>query len=113
MSAACRACGQIGILCQSTRRPGPMPTRNVVLTDYQAEMIERLVASGRYQNASEVLREGLRLVEHQEEEARARLKALQEAARSSVAAVEEGRYRVFTQEAAVREHMQSIGARAI
>jgi Arc/MetJ-type ribon-helix-helix transcriptional regulator len=40
-----------------------MPTRNVVLTDYQADLVERLVASGRYQNASEVLREGLRLIE--------------------------------------------------
>lgn len=40
-----------------------MPTRNVVLTDHQAHFVEQLVASGRYQNASEVLREGLRLVE--------------------------------------------------
>ena len=40
-----------------------MPTRNVVLTDHQAEFVERLVMSGRYQNASEVLREGLRLIE--------------------------------------------------
>jgi antitoxin ParD1/3/4 len=48
-----------------------MPTRNVVLTDYQAELVERLVASGRYQNASEVLREGLRLVESRETEEKA------------------------------------------
>ena len=34
-----------------------MPTRNVVITDRQATMIVRLVKSGRYQNASEVLRE--------------------------------------------------------
>jgi putative addiction module CopG family antidote len=39
-----------------------VPTRNVVLTDYQADLVERLVSSGRYQSASEVLREGLRLV---------------------------------------------------
>ena len=32
-----------------------MPTRNVVLTDHQADLVERLVASGRYQNASEVV----------------------------------------------------------
>jgi antitoxin ParD1/3/4 len=43
-----------------------MPTRNVVLTDHQARMVEQLVASGRYQNASEVLREGLRLVEQRQ-----------------------------------------------
>ena len=33
-----------------------MPTRNVVLTDHQAAFVDSLVASGRYQNASEVLR---------------------------------------------------------
>jgi antitoxin ParD1/3/4 len=40
-----------------------MPTRNVVLTDHQSALIEQLVTSGRYQNASEVLREGLRLID--------------------------------------------------
>jgi antitoxin ParD1/3/4 len=35
-----------------------MPTRNVVLTEHQETLIEMLVQSGRYQNASEVLREG-------------------------------------------------------
>ncbi|MDB5432090.1 MAG: type toxin-antitoxin system ParD family antitoxin [Caulobacter sp.] len=40
-----------------------MPTRNVVLTDRQSQMVDDLVAGGEYQNASEVLREGLRLVE--------------------------------------------------
>ena len=37
-----------------------MPTRNVVLTKRQEKLIETLVGSGRYQNASEVLRDGLR-----------------------------------------------------
>jgi len=72
-----------------------MPTRNVVLTEYQAALVERLVASGRYQNASEVLREGLRLVEHQEAEAKARLKALRAAARVGIADIEAARYRAF------------------
>ena len=72
-----------------------MPTRNVVLTDYQAELVERLVSSGRYQNASEVLREGLRLVEDQETEVKARIKALRDAARIGIADIEAGRYRTF------------------
>lgn len=49
-----------------------MPTRNVVLTEHQSELIDGLVASGRYQNASEALRAGLRLLES-EEDARAAL----------------------------------------
>lgn len=36
-----------------------MSTRNVVHTDHQAGLVKELVTSGRYQNASEVLREGL------------------------------------------------------
>lgn len=36
-----------------------MPTRNVVLTDHQANVLEQLVSSGRYQNAGgEALNDG-------------------------------------------------------
>jgi antitoxin ParD1/3/4 len=45
-----------------------MGTRNVVLTDSQSTLIDELVASGRYQNASEALRAGLRLLEREEAE---------------------------------------------
>lgn len=58
-----------------------MPTRNVVLTERHQRVIDRLVRSGRYQNASEVLREGLRLVEQREAEVVVKLRALREAAR--------------------------------
>jgi antitoxin ParD1/3/4 len=57
-----------------------MPTRNVILTDHHESVIEALVASGRYQDASDVLRDGLRLVEQREALEAARLTALQEAA---------------------------------
>ncbi|BBU59381.1 MULTISPECIES: type II toxin-antitoxin system ParD family antitoxin [Mameliella] len=53
-----------------------MATRNVVLTDPQSRFIDDLVASGRYQNASEALRAGLRLLEREEielQDMRARL----------------------------------------
>ena len=43
-------------------------TRNVVLTETQSDLVDRLVASGRYQNASEALRAGLRLLEREEAE---------------------------------------------
>jgi len=72
-----------------------MPTRNVVLTDHQSELIERLVASGRYQNASEVLREGLRLIERRDAEDEARLKALRAAVQVGIDDIEAGRYRDF------------------
>ena len=69
-----------------------MPTRNVVLSDHQQELVETLVQSGRYQNASEVLREGLRLIEERERIEAAKLKAIKQAARQGWADVSAGRY---------------------
>ena len=85
-----------------------MPTRNVVLTDHQADFVERLVSSGRYQNASEVLREGLRIIEGREAEDNARIKALRDAARIGAADIAAGRYRTFEQPAALRRHLSAI-----
>lgn len=69
-----------------------MPTRNVVLSEHQHEFVDILVQSGRYQNASEVLREGLRLIERRERLEASKLKALQEAARTGWADVAAGRH---------------------
>jgi antitoxin ParD1/3/4 len=41
--------------------------RNVALTDEQDALVERLVKSGRYASASEVVRDGLRLLQREEE----------------------------------------------
>jgi antitoxin ParD1/3/4 len=41
--------------------------RNVSLTDEQDALVERLVKSGRYASASEVVRDGLRLLQRDEE----------------------------------------------
>src|ERR1700745_3104023 len=70
-----------------------MPTRNVVLTARHETLIESLVIAGRYQNASEVLREGLRLIEEREAREAAKLRALQEAARTGFADLDESRHR--------------------
>ena len=90
-----------------------MPTRNVVLTDHQATLVERLVQSGRYQNASEVLREGLRLVKTREAEEKARLGALRDAARVGMDEVDAGRFRSFDSHEALELHLRSITDKAI
>lgn len=90
-----------------------MPTRNVVLTNYQASFVERLVNTGRYQNASEVLREGLRMVEQREAEDASRLEALRTAVKVGVDDFEQGRYATFESGAQLRGHLASLASKAI
>lgn len=90
-----------------------MPTRNVVVTDHQAELIEGLVKSGRYQNASEVLREGLRLVEQREQEDAAKLERLRAAVDVGLEAVERGEVTRFDSVEDLRRHMRAIADSAL
>jgi antitoxin ParD1/3/4 len=60
-----------------------MPTRNVNLTDELDRFVATNVESGRYENASEVVRAGLRALDEREQERQAKLAALR-------AALEEG-----------------------
>jgi antitoxin ParD1/3/4 len=90
-----------------------MPTRNVVLTAHHQSIIEALVRSGRYQNASEVLREGLRLVEAREAREAAKLKALQEAARIGLADLEAGRYKEFGSTDDLTDYLHDLSERAL
>ena len=52
-----------------------MATRNVNLTDHYDQFVESLLVSGRYQNASEVMRAGLRLLEREAKEDEGKLAA--------------------------------------
>lgn len=87
-----------------------MPTRNVVLTDHQEGLIGRLVESGRYQNASEVLREGLRLLERQEAEDAARLEALRQAVEVGARDLEEGRFDTLETREEISAYLDAIAA---
>ena len=53
-----------------------MPTRNVNLTDELDRFVLKKVKSGRYENASEVVRAALRSLEREEQEYEAKLAAL-------------------------------------
>lgn len=60
-----------------------MPTRNVNLTKELDRFVSANVQSGRYENASEVVRAALRILERDEQEYEAKLAALR-------AAIDEG-----------------------
>ena len=97
----------------SSLESAAMITRNVVLTSHQSSLVERLVASGRYQNASEVLRDGLRLIESREADDKARLKALRDAVRVGIADMDAGRYRSFDTTSELRSHLSGITKRVL
>ena len=66
-----------------SERAAAMPTRNVNLTDELDRFVTKKIKAGRYENASEVVRAGLRNLEREEREYEAKLAGLR-------AAVDEG-----------------------
>lgn len=54
-----------------------MVTRNVVLTPDQSAFVDDLVATGRFQNASEALRAGLRMLQDAESAQKALVRRLE------------------------------------
>jgi antitoxin ParD1/3/4 len=89
-----------------------MPTRNVVLSEHQHELVETLVQSGRYQNASEVLREGLRLIEERDRIEEVKLKALKQATRQGWADISAGRYADVADDQ-LEDFVGQLGRRAV
>jgi antitoxin ParD1/3/4 len=64
---------------QIEERSDAMPTRNVNLTDELDRFVAYLVKSGHYENASEVVRAGLRMLERAERQYEAKLSAIRAA----------------------------------
>ena len=88
-----------------------MPTRNVVLSEHQHDFVESLVQSGRYQNASEVLREGLRLIEQRDGLEETKRKVLQQAARKGWSDLAAGRH-ADVADADLEDFIGQLGLRA-
>ncbi|HEY3813668.1 MAG TPA: type II toxin-antitoxin system ParD family antitoxin [Caulobacteraceae bacterium] len=67
-----------------------MPARNVSLTPYLAEFVDKNVETGEFQNASEVVREGLRLLAERQRAETAKLEALRRAVQVGLDAADRG-----------------------
>lgn len=67
-----------------------MPTRNVNLTEHFDRFIATGIKTGRFSNASEVVREGLRLLEQREKEEKAKLDWLRAAAKEGFDQLDRG-----------------------
>src|SRR5713226_492880 len=92
------------------RKETTVPTRNINLTEHLDEFVERQVASGRYSNASEIVRESLRLLEEQEQERKAKLKALRQAAKRGFDEIDEGKGIVLKGKKAVNQFIKDLEA---
>jgi antitoxin ParD1/3/4 len=69
-----------------------VPTRNVSLTPEQDAFVEKLVQAGEYQNASEAVRDALRVLQQRRREDRLKLKALRAQVQAGVDALERGEF---------------------
>jgi antitoxin ParD1/3/4 len=85
-----------------------MPTRNINLTDHFDRFVQDRVSSGRYSNASEIVRAALRLMEAQEQEREAKLKALRQAAKQGFDEIDQGKGIVLKGKKAIGRFISEI-----
>jgi len=69
-----------------------MPTQNVNLPPHFKRFVETNVRDGRFGNASEVVRAGLRLLEHEQTLRQLKIQRLRESARAGIGDVAAGRF---------------------
>lgn len=67
-----------------------MPTRNISLTREQDTFVEELVDSGDYQNASEAIRDALRVLQQRRREDKLKLQALRAQLKLGIDALRRG-----------------------
>lgn len=67
-----------------------MPTRNISLTTEQDAFVQEVVEAGEYQNASEAIRDALRVLQQRRKEDRLRLKALRAQIKVGIDAIDRG-----------------------
>jgi len=94
-------------------RSANMPTRNVNLTSYFNQFVDELITSGRFSNASEVMRAGLRLLEQQTHEDEEKLKVLRSLATEAFDELDRGEGTVIESEQQLAEFIDRIDRRAV
>ena len=89
-----------------------MPTRNVNLTGHNNQFIVEQVTSGRFKNASEVMRAGLHLLEQQNREEEEKLALLRALAAEGFGELDQGRGTTIDGTRQLRKFIGQIGCRA-
>jgi antitoxin ParD1/3/4 len=89
-----------------------MPTRNVNLTEHYDQFVDTLITSGRFSNASEVMRAGLRLLEQQAREDEEKLAALRSLATEAFNELDHGQGIPIDSQQQLAEFIGQTGRRA-
>jgi antitoxin ParD1/3/4 len=87
-----------------------MPTRNISLTPEQDAFVEKVIAAGEYQNASEAVRDALRVLQQRRREDQLKLEALRAQLQAGIDALDRGDY-VELDEAEVERYLVPTPAR--
>jgi antitoxin ParD1/3/4 len=111
----CHACrGYVGKVCHNCyhRRRAEeieMPTRNISLTPEQDAFVEKVVKTGEYQNASEAVRDALRVLQQRRREDALKLKALRMQIKAGVDALQRGEF-VDIDESDLEGYLEGLAA---
>lgn len=89
-----------------------MPTRNIKLTEHYDRFVEEQVDAGKFKNASEVLRAGLRLLEQQTQSDEEKLTILRKLASDGFRSLDQGQGLRISGEENLRQAISRIGKRA-
>ncbi len=89
-----------------------MPSRTVSLTEHDSKFVDRLVAAGQYQSASEVLRAGLRMLERQTAEDRDKLELLRRLSATGFDQLDQGQGIELSNERELANNVAKLGRRA-
>jgi antitoxin ParD1/3/4 len=88
-----------------------MPTQNVNLSEQQVQFIRKGIEEGRYRNASEVVRAGLRTLEQIERQDKLKLRALRRLAKQAFDGIDQGDFQVVDPDD-LHEFVAKIDAKA-
>ena len=88
-----------------------MSGRNFSLTDRLSDFVDKEVASGRHQNASEVVREALRRYEDDVAAEHAGLAVIEKIAEQGIAAIERGDFTLISGPDGSRSLLERLNAR--
>jgi antitoxin ParD1/3/4 len=96
-------------LVSVTRGKTNMPTRNISLTEEQDAFVERVVKTGEYQNASEAVRDALRVLQQRRQEDALKLKVLRVAMKAGIDALDRGDF-VEVDDAELDSYLEGLTA---